>query len=115
MIHMEYQVLYSCLELKKIENVACCEYLVTCLSGYCLNFCICTTNFELQGPSIMEEQDLEQIGVLEHSHRKKILEAAELLPRITPIGNKYPRITPLGNKYHRITPFQVTHTLKSLH
>ena len=34
----------------------------------------------------MEEQDLEEIGILDHSHRKKILEAAELLPRITPIG-----------------------------
>ena len=40
----------------------------------------------LQGPSIMEEQDLEQIGILDHSHRQKILEAAKFLPQITPIG-----------------------------
>ena len=30
---------------------------------------------------------LEQIGIRDHKHRKIILDAAEMLPQITPIGN----------------------------
>ena len=34
----------------------------------------------------MEEQDLEQIGVLNHEHRRQILLAAKSLPQLNPIG-----------------------------
>ena len=39
-----------------------------------------------QGEKIMEESDLEAIGITSAEHRKKILDSAKSLPQLTPIG-----------------------------
>lgn len=44
--------------------------------------------FFLQGGKIMEESDLEAIGITSAEHRKKILDSAKALPQLTPIGNQ---------------------------
>ena len=50
--------------------------------------------FFWQGEKIMEESDLEAIGITSAEHRKKILDSAKSLPQLTPIGtiSVYPSI-----------------------
>jgi len=58
-------------------------------------------NLDFLGPNILEEQDLEQIKVLNHEHRKTILQAAHNLPHLQ-------QIDPLS-------PCSVEEWLSSLH
>ncbi|XP_029429885.1 ankyrin repeat and SAM domain-containing protein 1A isoform X4 [Rhinatrema bivittatum] len=36
--------------------------------------------------NVMEDQDLQEIGISDHSHRRKLLQAARSLPKIKPLG-----------------------------
>ena len=50
---------------------------------------------------MLEEQDLEQIGVLAHDHRQTILHSAKVLPQLKPIGTYlsmklYCQLKPIG-------------------
>lgn len=39
--------------------------------------------FCFQGPNVMEEQDLREIGISDPQHRRKLLQAARSLPKVT--------------------------------
>lgn len=39
--------------------------------------------FCLQGSNVMEEQDLREIGISDPQHRRKLLQAARSLPKVT--------------------------------
>lgn len=43
-----------------------------------LTACLCS-----QGPNVMEEQDLREIGISDPQHRWKLLQAARSLPKVT--------------------------------
>ncbi|XP_052239797.1 protein phosphatase 1 regulatory subunit 12A-like isoform X3 [Dreissena polymorpha] len=47
-------------------------------------------NIDFLDPRVLEEQDLEQIGVLSHPDRCKILQSAKTLPHLKPIDNANP-------------------------
>ncbi|XP_043932080.1 ankyrin repeat and SAM domain-containing protein 1A [Protopterus annectens] len=47
------------------------------------------------GSNVMEESDLQEIGVTDHHHRRKILQAARSIPKVKPLGydgNSHPSI-----------------------
>lgn len=39
-----------------------------------------------QGSNVMEEQDLREIGISDPQHRRKLLQAARSLPKVTTPG-----------------------------
>lgn len=40
----------------------------------------------LQGGNIIEDQDLQEIGIKDDKHRQQIIEAAKSLPKVKPIS-----------------------------
>lgn len=43
--------------------------------------------FCCQGSNVMEEQDLREIGISDPQHRRKLLQAARSLPKVTTDGS----------------------------
>ncbi|XP_045064846.1 ankyrin repeat and sterile alpha motif domain-containing protein 1B-like isoform X3 [Coregonus clupeaformis] len=43
-------------------------------------------NVQFMGSNVVEDQDLLEIGILNSSHRQRLLQAIRLLPRVRPIG-----------------------------
>ncbi|XP_056434984.1 ankyrin repeat and sterile alpha motif domain-containing protein 1B [Gadus chalcogrammus] len=43
-------------------------------------------NVQFMGSNVVEDQDLLEIGILNSSHRQRLLQAIRLLPRVRPVG-----------------------------